>query len=81
MMDRKLETMFDVVEVKGDALILDSTEMTSSLEAQRILTMTRVASWLRNNANIFKLEWDYTIAKELNDLADDLDHLASIRNV
>ena len=80
-MDRQLETMFDIVEVKGDALVLDSTEMTSSLEEQRILTMKRVASWLRNNGRIFQLEWDYGIAKELSDLADDLEHFATIRNV
>jgi len=78
-MDRKLETMFDVVEIKGDALVLDSTEMTSALEEQRSLTMRRVASWLRNNGRIFKLEWDYIVAKELEDLADDLDHLANVK--
>ena len=78
-MDRKLETMFDVVEIKGDALVLDSTEMTSALEEQRSLTMRRVASWLRNNGRIFKLEWDFVVAKELCDLADDLDHLASVK--
>ena len=78
-MDRKLETMFDVVEIKGDALVLDSTEMTSALEEQRSLTMRRVASWLRNNGRIFKLEWDFIVAKELEDLADDLDHLANVK--
>ena len=78
-MDRKLETMFDVVEIKGDALVLDSTEMPSALEEQRSLTMRRVASWLRNNGRIFKLEWDYIVAKELEDLADDLDHLANVK--
>ena len=78
-MDRKLETMFDVVEIKGDALVLDSTEMTSALEEQRSLTMRRVASWLRNNGRIFKLEWDYIVAKELEDLDDDLDHLANVK--
>ena len=79
-MARKLETMFDTVEVKGDALVLDSTEMTSALEEQRKLTMKRVASWLRNNGRIFRLEWDFIVAKELFDLADDLDNLANIRN-
>ena len=78
-MDRKLETMFDVVEITGDALVLDSSEMTSALEEQRSLTMRRVASWLRNNGRIFKLEWDYIVAKELEDLADDLDHLANVK--
>ena len=78
-MDRKLETMFDLVEAGSDALVLDATEMTSSLEEQRSLTMTRVASWLRNNGRIFRLEWDFVVAKELCDLADDLDHLASVK--
>lgn len=54
--------------------------MASALEKQRQLTMTRVASWLRNNGRIFRLEWDFIVAKELCDLADDLDHLANIRN-
>ena len=77
-MERKLETMFDTVEVGSDALILDSTEMISALEEQRSLTMRRVASWLRNNGRIFKLEWDFVVAKELENLADDLDHLSAV---
>ena len=77
-MERKLETMFDTVEVGSDALILDSTEMPSALEEQRSLTMRRVASWLRNNGRIFKLEWDFVVAKELENLADDLDHLSAV---
>ena len=77
-MERKLETMFDTVEVGSDALILDSTEMTSALEEQRSLTMRRVARWLRNNGRIFKLEWDFVVAKELENLADDLDHLSAV---
>ena len=80
-MDKKLETMFDIVEVGGDALVLDSTEITALLDKQRILTMERVAIWLRNNSAYFTVEQYYGIANELLDLADDLDHIANLKNV
>ena len=79
-MDRKLETMFDIVEVKEDAVVLDSTEVNSLLKEQRDITMRRIANWLRNNARIFELEWESTVARELKNLADDLDHLATLKD-
>ena len=80
MMDRKLETMFDMVTVETDSVVLDSSELNAMLAEQRNMTMRRIASWIRNNGKIFQQEWDYGIAKELSHLADDLDHLASVRN-
>ena len=77
-MERKLETMFDTVEVGSDALILDSTEVDKLMKEQRNITMGRISTWLRNNARIFELEWDTAVARELKNLADDLDHLATI---
>jgi len=80
-MDRKIETLFDLVSSPRTAALLDSSELTDMCKEQQSLTMTRIASWLRNNSKIFQLEWDYTIARELKDLADDLDHLASLKDV
>jgi len=80
-MDRKLETLFDIIPATKTAALLDSSELTDMCREQQSLTMKRIASWLRNNSKIFQLEWDYTIARELNDLADDLDHLANIKDV
>ena len=80
-MDRKIETLFDVVSSPQTAALLDSSEIKDMCREQQSLTMQRIASWLRNNSKIFQLEWDYTIARELKDLADDLDHLASLKDV
>ena len=80
-MDRKIETLFDLVPSSQTAALLDSSEITDMCREQQSLTMQRIASWLRNNSKIFQLEWDYTIARELKDLADDLDHLASLKDV
>ena len=80
-MDRKIETLFDLVSSSQTAALLDSSEIKDMCREQQSLTMQRIASWLRNNSKIFQLEWDYTIARELKDLADDLDHLASLKDV
>ena len=80
-MDRKIETLFDLVSSPQTAALLDSSELTDMCKEQQSLTMKRIASWLRSNSKIFQLEWDYSIARELKDLADDLDHLASLKDV
>ena len=80
-MERKIETLFDLVSSPQTAALLDSSEIKDMCREQQSLTMQRIASWLRNNSKIFQLEWDYTIARELKDLADDLDHLASLKDV
>ena len=77
-MERKLETMFDTVPVLTDSVLLDSTEVDKLMKEQRNITMGRISTWLRNNARIFELEWDTAVARELKNLADDLDHLATI---
>lgn len=80
-MERRLETMFDTVQIQSTAATLDSTELASMCVAQRSITMRRIASWLRSNAKIFELEWESLIATELKSLADDLDHLAAMKDV
>ena len=80
-MDRKIETLFDLVSSSQTAALLDSSEIKDMCREQQSLTMQRIASWLRNNSKIFQLEWESSLARELKDLADDLDHLASIKDV
>ena len=80
-MDRKIETLFDLVPSPQTAALLDSSELKDMCQAQQSLTMKRIASWLRNNSKIFQLEWESSLARELKDLADDLDHLASLKDV
>jgi|TARA_B110000263_G_C15198890_1_gene459693 hypothetical protein len=77
-MERQLETMFDTVNINTGAVLLDSTELKNMLVEQRKITMTRVASWLRSNSKIFELNWETNMAKELKELAADLDHLTTI---
>ena len=59
---------------------LDSTQLESLCAQQRTLTMHQIAAWLRSNAEIFKLEWETTVSRELTNLADDLDHLADFKD-
>lgn len=68
-------TLFDIVQGL-QASILDTTQLESLCEQQRALTMHRIAGWLRNNAAIFQLEWQTSMARELTNLADDLDYIA-----
>ena len=68
-------TLFDTIQGL-QASTLDSTHLETLCEKQRILTMHRIADWLRGNAKIFQFEWDTSMARELKDLAEDLDYLA-----
>ena len=68
-------TLFDTIQGL-QASTLDSTQLETLCEKQRILTMHRIADWLRGNAKIFQFEWDTSMARELKDLAEDLDYLA-----
>ena len=70
-----LVTLFDTIQGL-QASTLDSTQLETLCEKQRILTMHRIADWLRGNAKIFQFEWDTSMARELKDLAEDLDYLA-----
>ena len=80
-MDRKIETLFDLVSSPRTAALLDSSEITNMCKEQQSLTMKRIANWLRNNSKIFQQEWESSLARELKDLADDLDHLASLKDI
>ena len=80
-MDRKIETLFDLVPSSQTAALLDSSEITNMCKEQQSLTMKRIANWLRNNSKIFQQEWESSLARELKDLADALDHLASLKDI
>jgi len=67
--------LFDTVQGL-QASILDSTQLEALCGQQRVLTMHRIAAWLRGNAKLFKLEWDTSMSRELESLAEDLDYLA-----
>lgn len=94
-MDRPTETIFDTLttaervdcitdkdtpHVQG--FLEDSVNtpfVTKLCENQQILTIHRIAHWLRANSNIFQVEWETGIARELNHLADDLDYLGDMK--
>jgi len=85
-MDRKLETIFDLVtDIPKDANDIPhvvgslSTEHIQTAQGQQVLTMRRIASWLRSNSKIYQLEWDHSLARELQMLSDDLDYLADTK--
>ena len=76
-MERELETMFDTV-TGLHASILDTHQLKDMWREQQNITMKRVANWLRMNAKIFKAEWDTSMSRELDGLADELDYLAEV---
>ena len=93
-MDRPLETIFDLLTTEQRVSCVDKdvihTEgfleesvqgkfVTELCEEQQVLTLHRVAHWLRANGKIFKAEWDLAIARELENLADDLDYLGDMK--
>jgi len=86
IMDRKLETMFDLVtdiptDDKDTPHVVGSisTEHIQTAQGQQVLTMRRIAAWLRSNSKIYQLEWDHSLARELKMLSDDLDYLANTK--
>ena len=73
----KPETLFDTVTIL-ETSILDSVQLTDICKSQQFMTMQRIANWLRNNACIYTIENEVTIAKQIISLADELDYLATL---
>ena len=73
----KPETLFDTVP-NLETSILDSVQLTDICKSQQFMTMQRIANWLRNNACIYTIENEVTIAKQIISLADELDYLATL---
>lgn len=71
------ETLFDVVPNLQTAT-LDTIQLDELCKVQQSLTMKRIASWLRNNARIYSLGYEVSIAKQVSSLADELDYLSDI---
>ena len=93
-MDRPLETIFDLLTTEQRVACADkdiahtqgfleqsvqNNFVTQICEEQQVLTLHRIAHWLRANGKIFKAEWDLTVARELENLADDLDYLGDMK--
>ena len=85
-MERKLETLFDLVTDsistdKDTPHVATERELPQNVEmaqAQCVLTTRRIAHWLRNNAKLYDYSMEPQWAKELRQLADDLDYLAKV---
>jgi hypothetical protein len=90
-MERKLETLFDLVTgtlsndqdtphvVTGGQLPYNDAGFVVELaQAQCVLTTQRIAHWLRGNAKLYDYEVESQWARELRQLADDLDYLAQV---
>jgi len=91
-LDRPLETLFDLLTTEQRIACVPDKDtphekgflensvngalFTKMCEEQQVLTLHRVAHWLRGNAKIFQLDWVTVVAKELNNVADDLDYLS-----
>ena len=71
MKEVDIETIFDIVPGLH-ASILDKVELENICKDQQVITMNRIASWLRNYARMFELEWQTGYANELKALAIEL---------
>ena len=93
-MDRPMETIFDLLTTEQRVACADkdvahtqgfleqsvqNNFITQICEEQQVLTLHRVAHWLRANAKIFKAEWETALGIELDSLADDLDYLGDMK--
>ena len=76
-MERELETIFDTVEGL-EASIVDVHNLEHICRKQQSITMKRVASWLRMNGRVYNRNWETSIGKEIQHLADELDYLAEV---
>ena len=70
-----MANLFDTIQGLQTST-LDSTQLESLCDQQRVMTMHRIADWLRGNAAFFAQEWDTSMSRELTQVADDLDYLA-----
>ena len=93
-MDRPLETLFDILTTEQRVACVpdkdtpheqgfleksvDGNFVTYLCEQQQLLTMHRVSHWLRGNAKLFRAEYDTSMSRHLDSLADDLDYLSDI---
>ena len=94
-LDRPLETLFDLLTTEervncvkdkdvpheeGFLAKSVSGDLISNIcRRQQILTLHRIAHWLRGNGKIFQLDWQVPVAKEIFSLAEDLDYLGDVR--
>ena len=76
-MERELETIFDTV-TGLQASILDTHQLKAMCREQQAITMRRTANWLRMNARIYNKDYEISIAKQVDGLADELDYLAEV---
>ena len=76
-MERELETMFDTV-LGLQASVVDVHQLQNICREQQVITMKRVASWLRMNGRIYTRNWEVSVGKEMGGLADELDYLADM---
>ena len=76
-MERELETMFDTV-LGLQASVVDVHQLQNICREQQVITMKRVASWLRMNGRIYTRNWEVSVGKEMGGLADELDYLAEV---
>ena len=82
-MERKLETLFDLVtgtppndKDTPHVVTNDAGFVVELAQAQCVLTTKRIAHWLRGNARLYDYASESQWARELRQLADDLEYLA-----
>jgi len=94
-LDRPVETLFDLLTTEERIICVKDKDIpheegfltksvsgdfvTNVCRKQQMLTLHRIAHWLRGNAKIFQLDWQVPVAKEILNLAEDLDYLGDIR--
>ena len=77
-MTRNTETIFDVLEGIPTAAIMDATELEAMCREQQVLTMERIATWLRSQTQISAAQGKSDECRRLAGLAEELEYLSTL---
>ena len=77
-MTRNIETLFDVLEGIPIAATMDATELDTMCRKQQVLTMERIATWLRSQTQISAAQGKSDECRRLAGLAEELEYLSTL---
>ena len=73
-----IETLFDVLEGIPIAAMMDGTDLEAMCREQQVLTMERIATWLRSQTQLSAAQGKSEECKRLAGLAEELEYLSTL---
>ena len=77
-MVHNMETLFDVLEGIPIAAMMDVTDLEAMCREQQVLTMERIATWLRSQTQLSAAQGKSEECKRLAGLAEELEYLSTL---